>query len=274
MEVHKDIIHSIETDISQKRVVTACSDGMVRVFSRKSTEDALDMAMDSELVADAGPATKAVFINTGEFIASSYFTGKLLLWKLEGSTYTKKYEKQLPNGSINSISSVFRGTSFDIYCACSDGNVGILTVSSSPSFNVVEDRVFCHRFGVSAVSGYDGGFVTGGMDYSVAIWENGEEVARFRDHKGFVRDVAVSPQGCFKLFCMATCSEDGTVMIYTKKGDRYESQRITVGEPCYTLAWSASGFTLSVGYGESKFKCYVPDGSGEFTEVTLTKVGK
>ncbi|AFN84115.1 protein transport Sec13-like protein [Encephalitozoon romaleae SJ-2008] len=270
MDIHKDAIHSIETDFSQKRILTSCSDGMVRIFSKGTAESPHDLALELELNGNSGPATKAIFLNQGEFIASSYFNGKVIIWKYEGGRFNKKYEKQLLNGSVNDIAGRWDGDSFTLFCGCSDGNVRILTVDSS--FSATESEVFCHRFGVSSVSAMENGFVSGGMDYSVAVWEGNEEVARFRDHKGFVRNVAVCPTNSFKLLCIATCSEDGSVIIYTRKGSEYKSQKIILEEPCYSLSWSFSGFSLSVGYGSSKFKCFVPDSNGEFKEVKLKKV--
>lgn len=270
MEVHKGIIHSIEADFSQKRVVTACSDGLVRVFNRGG-EEPCELAMELELDAGCGPVTKAIFLNQGELIASSYFSGRVVVWKYEGGRFSKRYEKEVVGGSVNDISARWCGTSFVLYCACSDGNVRILSIDGS--FNATETDVFCHRFGVSSVCATENGFVSGGMDYSSAVWEDTTETARFRDHRGFVRDVAVCPANCFKIFCMASSSEDGRVIIYTKRGDGYESQVIDIGEPCYSLSWSVSGFSLCVGYGESKFKCFVPDSSGKFKEVGLEKIG-
>lgn len=265
MEVHKDAIHSIETDFSQKRIVTACSDGLVRVFSR----DAQELSMELELDAGAGPVTKAIFLNQGELIASSYFSGKVVVWKLEGGRFGKKLERQICSGSVNALAGRWNGASFTLFCACSDGNVRILEIDSA--FGVAEDTVFCHRFGVSSVSATERGFATGGMDYSAAVWEEKTEVQRFRDHKAFVRDVAVCPANSFGIFCMASCSEDGTVAVYTKGENGFESQIIQIGEPCYSVCWSASGFSLSVGYGEAKFKCFVPDGR-EFMEVGVAKM--
>nr|AGE94939.1 protein transport protein sec13 [Encephalitozoon cuniculi] len=270
MDIHKDTIHSIETDFSQKKIVTACSDGMVRVFAKGSSVPPYELNLELELDGDSGPATKAIFLNQGEFIASSYFSGKVIIWKYEGGRFNKKSERQILSGSVNDISGRWNGSSFTLFCACSDGTVRILDIDSS--FNTTESEVFCHRFGVSSVSATESGFVSGGMDYSVAVWDGTSEAARFRDHKGLVRDVAACPANSFKLFCMASCSEDGTVVIYTKRGEEYESQKITLEEPCYSLSWSFSGFSLSVGYGSSKFKCFVPDGSGKFKEVGLKKV--
>lgn len=270
MDIHKDTIHSIETDFSQKKIVTACSDGMVRIFSKGSPASDHDLVFESELDAASGPVTKAIFLNQGELIASSYFSGKVIVWKYEAGTFAKKYEKQLLAGSVNDVSARWAGSSFTLFCACSDGHVRVLTIDSS--FGASEEEVFCHRFGVSSVSATETGFVSGGMDYSVAVWEGNNEVARFRDHKGFVRAVAACPPNSFKMLCIASCSEDGSVIIYTKDGDKYKPQAIPLGEPCYSLSWSASGFSLTVGYGESRFKCFVPDSSGQFREIGLKRI--
>ncbi|KAM0671796.1 hypothetical protein OCOL_001238 [Ordospora colligata] len=271
MDIHKDTIHSIEADFSQRRIVTASSDGLIRVFSNGQIDASDSLALDSELNASLGPATKAIFLGNGELIVSAYFCGMVIVWKSEGGRFVKKLEKQLFEGSVNDLDASCVDGTFVLYCACSDGNVRIMKIGNTLGSADVEE-VLCHRFGVSSISATENGFVSGGMDYSVAIWENGKEVARMRDHKAFVRDVAVCPTNAFKIFCMASCSEDGNVIIYTNKQGGYATQTINLNEPCYSLSWGSSGFSLSVGYGDSKFKCFVPDASGAFKEVGLRRV--
>lgn len=268
MDVHKGTIHSIEPDVYEKRIVTASSDGVVRVFENTELPDKpVKMELECELVSDSGPCTKAVFVNQGELIVSSYYSGKLILWKREANNYSIKAEKEIFSGSINDISSVFVGDVVKIYCACSDGNVRIVEIDSSGTFK--QKEIFAHRFGVNSIHANSSYFVTGGLDYSVVVWENDKELARLRDHKGYVRDVAIANNGIFDIFCFASGGEDHKVIIYTKDVNDFRKQEIDMKEPVYSLSWSKSGFSLSVGYGDGQFKCFVPGDDNSFREVVV-----
>jgi protein transport protein SEC13 len=268
MECYDGTIHSIDSDFSETRVVASSSDAKVRVFLLEG----IKLSLESELVGHDGPVTKAIFLNHGELIASSCYTGQLIIWKMEGRGYEKKFEKKVFNGSINTLSHKWDKSSFTVYCGCSDGRVRALSFDTG--FNLTEDEIYCHRYGVSCMSNNSECLITGGMDFSVALWPifKPKEIHRFQDHTSFVRDVSVCPSNGFKLLCFASCSDDGNVIIYTQDGPGFKKQIISIGEPCYSLSWSKAGFSLCVGYGSSCFKSYSPDSSGEFVEVEITKL--
>ncbi|KAF7684700.1 Protein transport protein SEC13 [Astathelohania contejeani] len=267
MEAHTDLIHSIDSDLSEQRIVTASSDKIVRVFNVKDA----NLTLQAELKGHNGPVTKAIFLNKGEMIASCSYNGTLIIWKLEGNNYGKKYEKQLFNGSINSICCNWHGDSFTIYSGCSDGRVRTSIFDST--LQVKESDFYCHRYGVSTVSSNEKYLVTGGMDSTVGIFRLSDmsEMQRFKDHSNFVRCVAICPKNEFGITCFASCSDDGTAIIYNLDGG-FSKQVIKIGEPCYSLGWSRSGFSLTIGYGESKFKTFIPDASGKFKETDMEKL--
>lgn len=267
MEVQREIIHSMAADSSETRIITASSDRTVRLF-RLNGED---LAREAEIRDLPGPVTKAIFLNKGELIGASCYTGELLIWKLEGTSYSRKFEKKLFDGSINAISHQWLESSFRVFCGCSDGNLRI--VEFDTKFGTVETQVFCHRSGISSVSNNDRYLMTGSMDHTTAIFDirSMKEVRRNTDHSKVVRDVGVCSVGEFDIFCFASCSDDGTVVIYNKDGDEFKRQVIEIGQPVYSLAWSRTGYSLSIGCGDSCVKHFVPDISGLFKEVPLKK---
>lgn len=270
MDLHKGKIHSIQTDLYEKRVVTASSDGSVRVFENKSEPgNPPSLELSCELQGSYGVCTKAIFINEGELIASSYFTGKLALWKREAGKYNLATIKEIFNGTIYDIDAVNSSEGIKVFCACSDGTLRIVDIA--PGYTFSQSEVVAHRFGTTCVSANKDYVVTGGLDNSVVLWKDGKEETRFRDHKRYVRDVKISKDNVFELMAFASCSEDGSVNIYTQVGGEFKRQCIEIGEPVYSLSWSKTGFSLSIGYGSNGVKCFTPSSDGKFVEVELSK---
>lgn len=257
----------MESDVSETRVITASSDRVVRIFKANDN----NLTLESEISGFKSPVTKAIFLNLGELICVSCYTGDLYIFKLEGTSYSKKYEKKIFEGSINAISHLWLDDRFKVFCGCSDGN--LLVIEFDSRFNTTESRIFCHRFGVSCVSSNQHYLVTGGIDYSTIVFDLKEmkELARNKDHKALVRDVSVCNIGEFDIFCFASCSDDGRVIVYNKIGNIFNKQVIEIHQPVYSLSWSKTGYSLSVGYGDSEIKHFVPDISGIFKEVPLKK---
>lgn len=267
METKHEIIHSMETDYTESRLLTASSDSVIRLFKIEG----LSIIPETELKGLPGPVTKAIFLNRGEFLCASFYTGEVLIWKLEGSAYNKKFEKKLFEGSVNAISHLWLDNSFRVFCGCSDGHLRILDFDTR--FSVKESKIFCHRFGISSVSSNERYLMTGSMDHTTTIFDikSMHEIKKNTDHKNVVRDVSVCSVGEFDIFCFASCSDDGTVVVYNKDGSEFKKQVIDIGQPAYSLAWSKTGYSLSVGYGESSIKHFVPDISGSFKEVEMKK---
>ncbi|WUR02196.1 protein transport protein SEC13 [Vairimorpha necatrix] len=270
MDVHKETIQSIKKDIFEKRIVTTSIDGIIRIFENKSQPDnALDFSLECEIKSDHGSCLKAVFMHNNEYIAASFSSGMLLILKKDfKNSYAIKYEHQVYTGVINDISSSYNNK-YNIHCACADGK--IRTVSFQEGENLQVSEITAHRFGISTIDSNSNFIVSGGIDYSIAIWENEKEIVRFRDHSCYVREVCIAPDNIFSILCFASCGDDGKVFIYWKYKEEYLKQEIVLDGPVYSLIWSKSGFTLSIGYGSNKFKCYEPKKDGKFEEVELIK---
>lgn len=267
MEAENVIIHSMDVNIDETHLITASSDKVVRVLKI----DEGDITTLCELETSNGPVTSAIFIiNKGELICASCYTGEIIIWKLEDDKYSKKFEKKIIDGAINTIKHTFLETSFIIYAGCSDGN--LLVLEYDTKFNCKEKRIFCHKFGISSLSVNSQYLLTGGMDNSTILFKvpGLEKMATFLDHKGFVRCVGLCAISEFGFSCFATCSDDKKVIIYTENQDKkFNKQVIDLAEPVYSLDWSKSGYSLSVGFGSDGVKHFVPDVSGLFKEAEI-----
>lgn len=264
------IICSVDTDLSQKHVVTACSDHSVRIYNLRNKE----LEHTVNLLGHSGPVTQAKYINQGELLASSDFTGKLIIWKLEGGTFSRRVEKQVAAGPIYDISVRFNENKLQIFCGC-DGGV-LKTLEYDQAFNETEKSQEAHRYGVSSVSANSEYLVTGGLDFSVALHTlNGNDQKEyFKHHDAAVNCVAVAPSNHTNKLAFASVSEDGLLVIYQKRDSSFEIQKIDLGQPGHSLSWSKTGFSLTVGYGSEEFKSYILGENGLYEEVEMKDISK
>lgn len=263
-----ETIQSLDTDISERLVVAGCNDSKVRLFAIK--EHNLENLY--ELIGHTGVVAKACFINQGELIASSDYNGKLIVWKLEGTKFVKKTEVQVHAGPIYDISATYNLNEIKIYCACGDGWLKIVNLNSGLASTIEEKEI--HKYDVVTVSSNEKYVATGGIDTKVCLISD-EETKYFTHHKEAVYAVALSPiideDGNSDL---ATCSKDGKLVFIRIKDGIPTEQEFDIGEQCYTLDWSRTGFTLTLGYGNGLYKSYVLNENNEYEEIPMQKVEK
>ena len=82
----------------------------------------------------------------------------------------------------------------------------------------------------------------------------GEEFA-LKQHTGWVRDVAWRPSITTKTNVLASCSQDGTVVIWTqeKAGEEWTSTLLNkFSSPVWRVSWSITGHILGVANGDNE----------------------
>lgn len=256
------LVHSMDADLAEKHVVTACADGIIRIYSIEDTS----MNLLSELPGHSSAVTKAIFINNGELIASADFSGKLIVWKLETNGFVKRAEAQVSSGPIYDISARFDGSTLKIFCGC-DGGI-LKTIEYDNSFSMKEDSKEVHRYGISSVSSNMEYVITGGFDFAVGVHsKDGSEY--LNHHQSSVNCVAVAPSNFMNKLLFATCSDEGKVFVISKEEGEFKKQIIELGQPVRSLDWSRSGFVLTVSYGTDGFKSFMADETGNFSEIQM-----
>lgn len=256
-------INSMDTDLSEKYVVCACSDALVRICTFNN-ETLMPVA---SLSGHQGQVTKAIYLSHGELIASSDFSGNLIIWKLEDSKYVKKAEKHVIDGGINDIAGRISDSTIEVFCACERGLVK--TIIFDAEFNTTEKTKEIHKHATTCISCNSKFVVSGGVDFSVAF-DDGQDIRYFKSHQSAVNSVAIAPSNSIEKTIFASCAEDGTLIIYQGKRNNIEEQIIKLKEPAHSLSWNKTGFVLTVGYGESSFKSYILGENGkEFVEVEM-----
>jgi protein transport protein SEC13 len=258
-------IRSMDTDLSEKYLITACSDSAIRLYSIVNKE----MSLISELMGHSGPVSKAIFINQGEIIASSDFTGKLIIWKLEDSHFKKKVEKQVCVGPLYDITARYLESALSIFCACDKGI--LYTCTFDAQFNCTENSEEVHRYGISCISANADHVVTGGLDFSISL-RSAEGSEYFNHHSSAITDVAIAPSNNFGKTVFASCAEDKKIVIIEKIDGQANKQVIELDEPCYNIEWSKSGLSFTVGYGSNKFKTFILGETGKYEEIEMQKL--
>lgn len=264
METEAYTIYSLDTNLSEKHVAAACSDNVVRLFNINGSN--LDPVAD--LQGHSGPVTRASFVNHGELLVSSDFTGKIILWKLEGGVFANKFEKQVYDGPIYDTAVRYSRNGMTIYCGCDGGLLRILQLDTS--YSATESSVECHRYSISSVSCNEKYLLTGGMDFSIALHGSDDDApVYFKNHQGPVTTVSIAPSNHTGSLSFASCGEDSKLFIYQKIGEQYTPQEILLDETGHSLSWSRTGFVLTVGYGADQFKSFILGASGEYEEVEM-----
>jgi len=261
-------IRSMDTDLAEKFVVTACEDSLVRLFTIKDR----NMELLTELTGHTGVVTKAVFINQGELIASSDFSGKLIVWKLEGQLFVKRAELAVSSGPVYDIAVRYGDGVFTVFCGCDSGMLRTVVFDSSFKTTVTEQEV--HRYGVISVSCNAYFVATGGLDCSATLISRDGTIEYLKHHTGAVNSVALAPSDDERHTILATCSEDGKLVFVFKEDEKIRVQEIELKEPCYSLDWSRTGFVLTVGYGKEGFGSYIQGENGEYEEVPMEKLSE
>lgn len=109
--------------------------------------------------------------------------------------------------------------------------------------------------------------VTGGADKQVRIWRHDELTDDWADqhhltgeHHDWVRDVAWRPKVGIPTNTIASCAEDGTVVIWSQvmDGQAWKKQASWKFEsaPPWQVAWSVTGSMLAVSLGDNEVKLY------------------
>ncbi|KAI5172069.1 protein transport protein SEC13 [Nematocida sp. LUAm3] len=279
-QTENTLIYNLKVSEDGAVIAGAAEDGTVKLYR----DDKEGPSLYNTLVHHKSAVFDVCFFKD-KLISASY-DGDIAFWRRDANSFTLDKSIHVYQGAINSLCAY----EDKILCACSDGKIRIL----SSEGETLSDT-FAHRYGVTSIFAWKNILVTGGMDGSVKVW-NPQEMTLLKElkhHTAPVRDCKVSPNS-FKLV-FASCSEDGTAIIFTRRNSRkantaeeeeeeeesaaeeespvesdapctFRVERLSVGEPCTRVAWSKSGYALVVGYGEGLGKLFVPNGPIKWKE--------
>jgi len=297
---HEDMIHDAQLDYYSKRLATASSDRTIKVWEISETSN----TQVAEIKGHEGPVWQVCWAHPkfGSLLASCSYDRKVIIWKENSSNnWTKLYEYDKHDSSVNSVAWAPHEFGLSLVCASSDGSLSILTHKGDSSWDVQRINQ-AHAIGVNAVSwGPASGsiitsasspqpvstkrIVSGGCDNSVKIWkfndsENAWKLEETLDyHTDWVRDVAWAPNIGLPTTTIASCSQDGTVVVWSRLLDDSTnsgwSKKVLpkFGDVVWRVSWSITGNILAVSGGDNRVTLWKESPDGEWKCISSVEDG-
>jgi len=276
---HEDIVHDAEMDYYGVQLATCSSDNSVKVFNVKNGTQTLT----ADLKGHYGPVWQVAWAHPkfGNILASCSYDRKVIIWK-ENKEWTKFYEYNNHDASVNSISFAPHEFGLMLACGSSDGAISILSLNSETGLWETKKILNAHTIGCNAVSWCPMGsllpsgsfpvkrLVSGGCDNLIKIWqEDGKrwvESVKLDLHSDWVRDVAWAPSICFPKSTIASCSQDRRVIIWTSVDHVNWSSTVlhTFDDVVWNVSWSLTGNVLAVSGGDNKVSLWKENSDGHW----------
>lgn len=229
----------------------------------------------------------------GVVLASCSFDGSVLLHRerAPGDWMLLSANRNLHESSVNSVAFAPHEYGLVLAAASSDGYVSILSHNEDDTWSI--DKFCDNSLGVNAVSwapydldpDSDSGhkslrLVTGGCDNRIRFWTRDASGKWAEDssavlgsgisHMDWVRDVAWAPTSLANQNLVASCSEDGTVIIWIRSEDGVWQPTLLnrFDSPVWRLSWSITGNILAVSSGDNDVTLWKQQIDGEWSKVS------
>lgn len=287
-----------------KRLAVAFADNMVRIFDAESGGLQAELRAHQAPVSAVSWAPHGLHPKHGCMLVSSGEDSRAFVWRELKADQWQIVHQQPSRGAVKACAFAPFEYGIQLALACSDGDVIIVghkevkvsavvpATESWPSknFPAHEGGVIALSWGpstspVSLASGPAARaaslapkrLVTGGADMFVRIWRQEEGTEHWTQvrqldavHRGCIQDVAWRPSLGVPRSVIASCAEDGSVVIW---GQDMEGQAWRVNAEwkvcadARKLAWSQAGTLLSVSVGDDLATFYKEGLDGQWEEV-------
>lgn len=280
---HEDLIHDAQLDYYGLRLATCSSDRLVKIFNVRSENGAAPkIEFASDLMGHTGPVWEIAWAHPrwGTLLASCGYDGLVLVHReTDANTWEEAYRFSA-KGSVNSIEWCPSEYGLALACASSDGHFYILRCDATTGEWTQEFSLQAHYLGCNAITwapygalgslSPDGHWIlrvaTGGADSKVKIFKctmdqehgtqwDAQHEQELSFHKGTVRDVSWAPSIGLPYNLLASCSEDGTVCIWSQENENDPTWAKEVlpdfKAPVWRVAWSVTGSLLAVSSGDA-----------------------
>jgi len=269
---HSDMIHDAQFDYYSKRLATCSSDRLIKVYDITGDQQYCHVA---DLGGHDGPVWEISWAHPkfGVLLASCSYDQRVIIHREAApGQWQQIMVNQDLQSSVNSLSWAPHEYDLCLACASSDGKVAVLTHNQDDSWSttLLQDS----QLGVNAVTWAPYGalgstvegntlkrIATGACDNCVRVWVLREGETEWQQehvlqgHTDWVRDVAWAPSTGLPCNTMASCSEDGTVFIWSQdqvNGQWRSVQLPNFDKPVWRVSWSLTGNVLAVSSGDSK----------------------
>jgi len=291
---HEEMIHDVQLDYYGRRMATCSSDRMIKIFEIGPSTPILT----AELRGHEGPVWQVAWAHPkfGNMLASASYDRKVILWKeITKNKWSIFYEYTGHRLSVNSIAWAPHEFGQMLATGSSDGCISILVVKEDGE--VTSSSFDAHSIGVNAISWAPAAFgsysllkpstqagplvkrlVSGGCDNVVSIWksETPELWEKEEDlcyHKDWVRDVAWAPNIGLPTSTIASCSQDGCLVIWVKE-ENSKFKRAHSTEPkaengaMWRVSWSLTGNILAVSSSDNKVSLWKESSDGKWKQIS------
>jgi len=292
---HQDVVHDVTMDYYGKRIATCSADRTIKLFGMNTSDTPTLLA---SLTGHEGPVWQVAWAHPkfGSMLASCSYDRRVIIWR-EGQQENEWSQVQVfkeHEASVNSISWAPHELGLCLACGSSDGSITVFTGREDGSWDKTKiDQA--HQVGVTAVSWAPASapgslvgqpsdpvqkLVSGGCDNTAKVWKfyNGswklDCFPPLQMHTDWVRDVAWAPNLGLPKSTIASCSQDGRVVIWTqgKEGDKWEGKFLNdFKTPVWRVSWSLTGNILAVADGNNNVTLWKEAVDGEWNQVTTVQ---
>ncbi|CAE7947329.1 SEC13B, partial [Symbiodinium sp. KB8] len=264
--------HDAQLDYYSRRLATCSSDKTVRIY----TVAGGDHAFDGELTGHDGPVWEVSWAHPkfGTVLASCGYDRKAIVWRESTPGAWVAEHTIKADSSVNSVAwAPHEAGGLTLACASSDGNIRVATRSvggaweeSEPLSDSTEGTLAVTwapstHLGAELAGKTTLRLATAGCDGSVRVWaRTGADGAWVLDtngllsgHSRWVRDVAWAPATGLLANQLASCSEDGRVIVWEQRsvGGEWSPKTVrTFDAPVWRVSWSLTGGILAVTSGD------------------------
>lgn len=262
--------HDAQVDYYGRRLATCSSDKTIKIFEIGAKGGQKQVA---ELVGHEGAVWQLAWAHPkfGALLASCGYDRRVLIWKEEQpGQWRKVHEYAGHELSVNAVAWAPHEQGLLLAAGSSDGHVSVLTWKAPNEWTPL--KFHAHSLGVNAVSwaptatplaGAAGArLATGGCDKAVRLWQQGKggwEAAGtpLEGHTDWVRDVQWAPNVGLAHETMASCGQDGQVLVWTRSNDGAAWSKTPLTPrpfegPVWRLSWSVTGTVLAVSGGDNQ----------------------
>ncbi|KAM7534982.1 hypothetical protein Aperf_G00000090674 [Anoplocephala perfoliata] len=235
---HEDIIHDAQMNYYGTTLATCSSDEVIKLFDVKDKKQKLV----AELKGHQGPVWGLSWAHPihGNLLASCSYDRTVIVWAEHEGKWEKFYQYTGHGSSVNTVAWAPHEYGLVLACGSSDGSISILTYTSAGNWEAVKIPD-AHSSGVNAVSwapainadfilnpslsetasGLVKRLVSGGCDSLIKIWREDlgsgnwvKEAQPDGGHTDWVRDVAWCPSLSLARQQIASCGQDGRVIVW------------------------------------------------------------
>eukprot|EP01134_Creolimax_fragrantissima_P002989 CFRG2989T1 len=282
--MHDDMIHDAQLDYYGRKLATASSDRVVKVFDVAENGQYHPVA---ELKGHTGAVWQVSWAHPkfGNIIASCSYDRRVIVWKESNDgQWAMAWDSatvHLHGSSVNGVAWCPHEYGLKLACASTDGRVSIVTHNPEDQswtkayIGTEAMENVAHKEGCNAVSwapyleNANPRLATAGCDNMARVWEfKGQEntwglAAELRrdgskfTHDDWVRDIAWAPSIGLPSAIIATCGQDMKVYIWTLGSDGLKWSAKSLGDKTHQfndvvwrISWSITGTILAVTCGD------------------------